>query len=48
MIPSNIFGKMSAEEVLAKVTDQVYIKHFVNLDSARAWIKSEVMVSSYH
>ncbi|MEL6559201.1 MAG: STAS/SEC14 domain-containing protein [Bacteroidota bacterium] len=45
VIPSNIFGKMSAEEVLAKVTDQVHIKHFDKLDSARAWIKSEVMVS---
>lgn len=45
VVPSNIFGKMSAEEVLAKVTDQVHIKHFDNLDSAKAWIKSEVMVS---
>lgn len=45
VIPSNIFGKMSAEEVLAKVTDQVHIRHFDNLDHAKAWIKSEVLVS---
>lgn len=45
VLPSNIFGKMSAEEVLAKVTDHVHIRHFDNLDDAKVWIKNEVLES---
>ena len=46
VVPSNIFGKMSADEVLAKVTDQVHIRHFDNLEEAKNWIKNEVLVSA--
>jgi len=45
VLPTNIFGKMSAQEVLAKVTEDVHIKHFDNLDQAKEWIKQEVLVA---
>ena len=45
VVPSIIFGKMSAEEILAKVTDHVHIRHFDNLEDAKNWIKNEVLVA---
>lgn len=46
VVPKDIFGKMSAEEVLAKVTEHVHVRYFDNLDQAKDWIKSEVLTNT--
>ena len=46
VVPTNIFGKMSAEEVLAKVTDRMHVRYFDDLESAKTWIKNEVLIES--
>lgn len=43
ILPTDIFGSMSAKEVLSKVTEDVHIKNFDDLEHAKEWIKNEVL-----
>ncbi|MEL7221739.1 MAG: hypothetical protein AAGJ93_10495 [Bacteroidota bacterium] len=43
VLPTDIFGSMSAKEVLSKVTEDVHIKNFDDLEHAKEWIKNEVI-----
>ena len=45
VLPKDIFGSMSAKEVLAKVTEDVHIRNFDDLEKAKKWIKEEVLTS---